>query len=95
MNDQEQNLDQDQGFEVNMDDQFILSKHKILVDYSLKSLSTPEGIKRYAKRALARVIHDDAEISKVKLKKPRMTSRMASRLFGKPAYAKLYVFTKF
>jgi hypothetical protein len=93
MNDQEQNLDQ--GFEVNMDDQFILSKHEILVDYSLKSLRTPEGIKAYAKRALARAIHDDAEISKVKLKKPKMASRMVSKMFSRPAYAKLYVFTKF
>jgi hypothetical protein len=93
MNDQEQNLDQ--GFEVNMDDQFILSKHQILVDYSLKSLRTPEGVKTYAKRALARAIHDDAEISKVKLKKPKMASRIASKLLGRPAYARLYVFTKF
>jgi hypothetical protein len=78
-----------------VDRQYILSKHKILVDYTLKSLQTPEGIHAYARRALKRVLHDDAEISKVKLKKPSVISRAISKMGGKTPQARLYVTTKF
>lgn len=88
-------MDNEENFEVNLDNQFIFSKHKILVDYSLKSLQTPEGVRAYAKRAIRRVLHDDAEISKVKLKKPHMSARLVSKILSRPAYARLYVTTKF
>jgi hypothetical protein len=82
-------------FEVKLDNQFIYSKHKIFVDYNLKSLETPESTKNYAKKALKRVIHDDAEISAVKLKKPSIVSRLFVRMAGKTPQARLYVTTKF
>jgi hypothetical protein len=85
----------EENFEVKIDNQFILSKHKILVDYSLKSLQTPEGVQAYAKRAIRRVLHDDAEISKVKLKKPNIVRRAACRVRGMTPQARLYVVTKF
>lgn len=82
-------------FEVNMDSQFILSKHEISVDYSLKSLQTPQGVQAYAKRAIKRVLHDDAEVSKVRLKRPSFISRGIARMAGKTPQARLYVTTKF
>jgi hypothetical protein len=82
-------------FEINIDEQAILSKHEILVDYSLKSLHDPKMLNAYAKKALRRAIHDEAEISKIKLKKPKIVVRALSKMLGRPAYARLYVITKF
>jgi hypothetical protein len=63
-------MDIEEEFKLNLDKQFILSKHEILVDSTLKSLQSPEGIKRYTKTALRRIMGDDAEVSDIKLKMP-------------------------
>jgi hypothetical protein len=88
-------METEENFEVNIDNQFILSKHRISVDCNLKSLQTPQGVQAYAKRAIKRVLHDDAEISKVKLKKPSVFKRATYKLFGKTPQGSLYVVTKF
>jgi hypothetical protein len=85
----------DQKLGINLDNQFIFSQHVILVDSTLKSLQTPEGIKMYAKKAIRRVLDDDATISSVKLKKPHMTAKIAARFAKRPTQAKLYITTEF
>jgi hypothetical protein len=85
----------EENFEVSLDNQFILSKHKMIIDNSLKSLDTLESTKKYAKQALKRIMHDDVEVSSVKLKRPGFIKRGALKLVRKPAKARLYVTTKF
>jgi hypothetical protein len=84
-----------ESFEVNLDNQYILSKHKIIVDNRLKSLDSPEGRKKYAKHVMKQIMHDDVEVGSVKLKRPNILKRGALKLAGKPAKAYLYVTTKF
>jgi hypothetical protein len=75
--------------------QYLFSTHEILVDNSLKSLSTKEGINSYARKALKSVMGDDATISSVKLKRPGLVSKLSSKVTGKKPQARLYVVTKF
>jgi len=86
---------ENENFEVALDNQFILSRHKIVVDNSLKSLDSLESAKRYAKQALQRVMHDEVEISSIKVKRPGFIKRGALKLVKRPAKARLYVTTKF
>jgi hypothetical protein len=86
---------ENENFEVALGNQFILSKHKILVDNRLKSLDSLESTKKYTKQILKRNMHDDVEISSIKLKRPGFIKRWALKLVRKPAQARLYVTTKF
>lgn len=90
-----QDQNQEKEFIPEIENQTIFSKHKILVDSSLKSLQTPEGVNSYAKKAVKRVIGDDAEISAVKLKRPNIFKKASAKLFNRTPQAKLYVTTKF
>jgi hypothetical protein len=82
-------------FESVLDNQFIFSRHKIVVDNSLKSLDSLESTKKYAKQALQRIMHDEVEIGSIKLKRPGVIKRAGLRLARKKPKAKLYVTTKF
>jgi hypothetical protein len=84
-----------EDFEVALDNQFIQSRHKIIVDNRLKSLDDFESTKKYAKQVMKRIMHDDVEVSSVKLKRPGFIKRGALKLARKPATARLYVTTKF
>jgi hypothetical protein len=84
-----------ENFEVALDNQFIFSKHKIVVDNSLKSLDSLESAKKYAKRALQRVMHDEVEISSIKVKRPGVFRKGALKLVRKSPKARLFVTTKF
>jgi hypothetical protein len=88
-------MENNEDFEVKEVNQFILSKHKIIVDNNLKSLNNPESTRKYAKKAMQRIMHDDVEVSAVKLKRPGFIKRGALKLVRKPAKARLYVTTKF
>jgi phage gp46-like protein len=85
----------DDNFEVPLDNQFILSKHKIVVDNSLKSLDSLESAKKYAKQALQRVMHDEVEINSIKIKRPGIFKKGTLKLVRKSPKARLYVTTKF
>jgi hypothetical protein len=85
----------DENFEVSLNNQFILSRHKILVDNRLKSLDSIESTKKYTKQTLKRIMHDDVEISSIKIKRPGFIKRGLLKLVRKPAQARLYVTTKF
>jgi hypothetical protein len=86
---------ENENFEVALDNQFIISTHKIVVDNSLKSLDSLESTKKYAKQAMQRIMHDDVEIGAIKLKRPGIIKRGVLRLVHKKPKAKLYVTTKF
>jgi hypothetical protein len=86
---------ENENFEVALDNQFILSKHKILVDNRLKSLDSLDSAKHYTKQTLKRIMHDDVEISSIKIKRPGFIKRGVLKLVKKPAKARLYVTTKF
>jgi hypothetical protein len=86
---------ENKDFEVPLDNQFILSRHKIVVDNRIKSLDSLDGAKKYAKQVLKRIMHDDVEISSIKVKRPGFIKRGALKLVRKPAKARLYVTTKF
>jgi hypothetical protein len=75
--------------------QYLFSTHEILVDNSLKSLNTPEGLKAYAAKTLKRIMGDEVTVSSVKLKRPGLISKLASKKKGKNPQARLYVITKF
>jgi hypothetical protein len=90
-----QKMENQKNFEVKLDNQFILSKHKIVVDNSLKSLDSLESAKKYAKQAMKRIMHDEVEISSIKLKRPGFIKRRTLKFIRKPAKARLYVTTKF
>jgi hypothetical protein len=86
---------EDDNFEVSLDNQFILSRHKIVVDNGLKSLDSSESTKKYAKQAMRRIMHDDVEVSSIKLKRPGFIKKGIFKLIRKPVKATLYVTTKF
>jgi hypothetical protein len=88
-------MDIEEEFKLNLDKQFILSKHEILVDSTLKSLQSPEGIKRYTKTALRRIMGDDAEVSDIKLKMPSILVRLKAKLLKRTPQARIFVTTKF
>jgi hypothetical protein len=79
---------ENKDFEVPLDNQFILSRHKIVVDNRIKSLDSLDGAKKYAKQVLKRIMHDDVEISskgaRLSLRgsplKPGFTLRQSSKL---------------
>jgi hypothetical protein len=80
---------------VALDNQSIFSRHIIVVDNNLKSLDSKETTKKYAKQAMRRILHDDVEISSIKIKRPGFIKRGLLKLVRKPAQARLYVTTKF
>ena len=77
------------------ENQFIYESYVVTVPADNSFLDDPKKLTTYAKKTVKRHLGDEAEVSKVKLKKPGLVKKGFDRILRRQVMASFIVVTKF
>ncbi len=75
--------------------EYVVEKYVLRVPADDKHLKDKWELRKYSAKLLEREIKDYAQITSIKVKKPKLISRKVAKLLGKEPQAKLFLTVKF